>query len=215
MVISTYSNERLKKQSGVFLLASSFTVEINDVIEKGIITKSSRNLRSEFDNNYFYVQGENKDHSIKELDLLGINEATLFPELEHQLSYIKFIHQDQTQSVSDFHQYEENYKKIISYENVNEEILNKEFTSEVEKILSDNLDLKDSENILKIIKDNLVVDWYQRENIRSKIKRSISTYCLSNINSLDVKESENLVNQIMVIMNRLIKEHMFNEQGGE
>ncbi len=215
LVIPTYSNERLKKQNGVFLLSSSFTVEINDIVEKGIITKSSRDLRSEFDDNYFYILDENKEQIIKELDLLGINEATLFPELEHQLSYIKFVHQDQTQSVSDFHKYEENYKNVISNENVNEEILNKELINEVEKVLSSNLEVNDCKNILKIIKDNLVVDWYKRENIRSKIKRSISRYCLSNINSLDENNPEILVDKIMAIMNRLIKKHMFNEWDGE
>lgn len=215
LVIPTYSNERLKKQSGVFLLTSSFTVEINDTVGKGIITKSSRNLRSEFDENYFYILDENKEQIIKELDLLGINEATLFPELEHQLSYIKFVHQDQTQSVSDFHKYEENYKKVISNENVNEEILNKELINEVEKVLFSNLEVNDCKNILKIIKDNLVVDWYKRESIRSKIKRSISTYCLSNINSLDGENTEILVDKIMKAMNEVIKKHMFNEQGGK
>lgn len=215
LIIPTYSNERLKKQSGVLLLVSSFTVEISDVVEKGIITKSSRNLRSEFDDNYFYVLGENKNLILKELDLLGINESTLFPELEHQLNYIKFIHQDQTHPVSDFHQYEENYKNIIDYENVNEEILNKEFITEIEKFLSTCLDKNECESILEIVKDNLVVDWYKRENIRSKIRRSISTYCLSNVNLLNKKNLEFLVDNIINIMNELIKKHMINNENGE
>lgn len=215
LIIPTYSNERLKKQSGVLLLVSSFTVEISDVVEKGIITKSSRNLRSEFDDNYFYVLGENKNLILKELDLLGINESTLFPELEHQLNYIKFIHQDQTHPVSDFHQYEENYKNIIDYENVNEEILNKEFITEIEKFLSTCLDKNECESILEIVKDNLVVDWYKRENIRSKIRRSISTYCLSNVNLLNEKNPEFLVDNIINIMNELIKKHMINNENGE
>ena len=215
LIIPTYSNERLKKQSGVLLLVSSFTVEISDVVEKGIITKSSRNLRSEFDDNYFYVLGENKNLILKELDLLGINESTLFPELEHQLNYIKFIHQDQTHPVSDFHQYEENYKNIIDYENVNEEILNKEFITEIEKFLSTCLDKNECKSILEIVKDNLVVDWYKRENIRSKIRRSISTYCLSSVNLLNGKSPEFLVDNIMNIMNELIKKHTINNENGE
>ena len=215
LIIPTYSNERLKKQSGVLLLVSSFTVEISDMVEKGIITKSSRNLRSEFDDNYFYVLGENKNLILKELGLSGINESTLFPELEHQLNYIKFIHQDQTHPVSDFHQYEENYKNIIDYENVNEEILNKEFITEIEKFLSTCLDKNECESILEIVKDNLVVDWYKRENIRSKIRRSISTYCLSNVNLLNEKNPEFLVDNIINIMNELIKKHMINNENGE
>lgn len=210
LVVPAYNNKRLEKQSGVLLLVSSFTVEINDTVEKGIITKSKANLRKEFEDDYFYIPGKEKGTILKELDLLGINEATLFPELEHQLNYIKFIHQDQTRTVSDFHRYEENYKKIISYENVNENILNEEFLREAEKILSNILALDDTENILKIIKDNLVVDWYKRENIRSKISRSINTYCLKNINSLDKNSIEHMVGKIMWTMNDLIKKHMFN-----
>lgn len=210
LVVPAYNNKRLEKQSGVLLLVSSFTVEINDTVEKGIITKSKANLRKEFEDDYFYIPGKEKGTILKELDLLGINEVTLFPELEHQLNYIKFIHQDQTRTVSDFHRYEENYKKIISYENVNENILNEEFLREAEKILSNILALDDTENILKIIKDNLVVDWYKRENIRSKISRSINTYCLKNINSLDKNSIEHMVGKIMWTMNDLIKKHMFN-----
>lgn len=159
--------------------------------------------------------GGNKNLILKELDLLGINESTLFPELEHQLSYIKFIHQDQTHPVSDFHQYEENYKNIIDYENVNEEILNKEFITEIEKFLSTCLDKNECKSILEIVKDNLVVDWYRRENIRSKIRRSISTYCLSSVNLLNGKNPEFLVDNIMNIMNELIKKHMINNENGE
>lgn len=215
LVIPTYSNERLKKQSGVLLLVSSFNVENNDIGGKEIITKAKKDLRSEFEDNYFYILGENKEHIIKELDLLGINEATLFPELEHQLNYIKFIHQDQTQFVTDFHQYEENYKKIISYENVNEEILNKEFINEIEKFLSTCLDKNVCESILEIVKNNLVVDWYKREVMRSRLRRNISTYCLSNKKLLNGNNPEFLVGRIMYIMNELIKKHMISNKEGE
>lgn len=85
-------------------------------------------LRTKFNNTFFYILGENKQEIIKDLDLLGINEASLFPELEHQLSYIKFIHQVQTQAVSDFHPISNKCSgKVIIYDNVNEDELNKEF----------------------------------------------------------------------------------------
>ena len=38
---------------------------------------------------FFYISGENKAAILEELDTYNINEATLFPELEHHLSYIK------------------------------------------------------------------------------------------------------------------------------
>ena len=42
LVVPAYNNKRLEKQSGVLLLVSSFTVEINDTVEKGIITKNEK-----------------------------------------------------------------------------------------------------------------------------------------------------------------------------
>ena len=105
MVIPTYTNERLKKQSGVFLLASLFSFDKNTNIQNSIITKSKGKLKSDFSESYFYVNGENKEAILKELDLYNINEATLFPELEHQLSYIKYANRNQVRAVADFTKY--------------------------------------------------------------------------------------------------------------
>ena len=37
----------------------------------------------------FEINNSSKDNIIDELNLLGINEATLFPELENQAKYLK------------------------------------------------------------------------------------------------------------------------------
>ena len=39
--------------------------------------------------------------------MYNINEATLFPELEHQLNYIRYANADFTQSVTEFSRYED------------------------------------------------------------------------------------------------------------
>lgn len=217
LVVPTYSNERLKKQSGVLLLVSAFTIDIVDTVEYGIITKSTNDLRKKFNNIYFYVLGENKREIIKDLDLLGINEASLFPELEHQLNYIKFIHRAHTQSVSDFHPYKiEDLKEIISYDNINENELNKEFIENIYKLLNSkeiNVDIQ--EKIIKIVRDNLVVDWYKRESIRSKIKISLTTYCMSSVDFIDESTAKLIINEIMLSMNNLIKKYMLSRGDGE
>ena len=46
-------------------------------------------MREEFEQEIFYIDGDNKEKILKELDICNINEYTLFPELEHQLNYIK------------------------------------------------------------------------------------------------------------------------------
>lgn len=212
LVVPIYSNERLRKQSGVFLLVSAFTIEIAETIEKGIITKSRKDLKSEFNNTYFYIREENKSQIIKELDSLGINESTLFPELEHQLNYIKFIHQDKTQPVSDFHLYEEKDTPVISYDDIDESKLNEEFIHEIKMVLTDRVDYEDEYNIINLIKENLVVDWFRRSMTRSKIKTGLITYCLRK--SIDKNDTEFIVDKIMSIMNVLIKKHMIRDEEG-
>lgn len=107
MVMPTYTNERLRKQSGVFLLTSLFSFNKEIEVEKSIISKAKGKLKEEFSDECFYISGENKETILKELDLYNINEATLFPELEHQLSYIKYANRNQVNPVTDFTKYEE------------------------------------------------------------------------------------------------------------
>lgn len=106
MVTPTYTNERLRKQSGVFLLASLFSVSGVADIAKSVISKSRGDLRNAFEKEFFFIRGENKEEILKELDLYNINEATLFPELEHQLSYIKYINSGNVLAVADFEKYD-------------------------------------------------------------------------------------------------------------
>ena len=217
LVVPTYSNERLKKQSGVLLLVSAFTVDIVDTVESGIITKSTNDLKTKFNDTFFYILGENKQEIINDLDLLGINEASLFPELEHQLNYIKFIHQAQTQTVSDFYPYQINdFREVICYDIVNEEELSKEFIENIEEFLKvKKVSIDIQEKIIKIIKENLVIDWYKRESMRSKMRRSLTTYCMNNADSIDESTAKLIINEIMLLMNNLIKKHMLNSEGGE
>ncbi|MGN0633744.1 MAG: FRG domain-containing protein [Oscillospiraceae bacterium] len=60
MVTPTYTNERLRKQSGVFLLASLFSIVPGSEIKNSIITKAKGNLREEFSEKYFYIRGEKR-----------------------------------------------------------------------------------------------------------------------------------------------------------
>lgn len=203
MVVPTYTNERLKMQNGIFLLASMFSVKLGTDVRSGIITKSKGNLRNEFTSQYFYIRGENKEEILKELDLYNINEATLFPELEHQLNYIRYANGGCTQVVSEFFKYEK-----VSAENAfnfygNDSELNEFVANNLENELNGIVEKDDYEMIKNIIKENMVIDWYKRNDVSSKIKMTIVGYYF--VKSRDKKESTKKANDIMTKLNEQVK----------
>lgn len=77
-------NPRILKQSGAFLL---FGVRGNKLLQAEvpydwIINKSDKYLK-------LTIPAINKKKILKELDLMGINDSTLFPELENQAKYLR------------------------------------------------------------------------------------------------------------------------------
>ena len=200
MVMPTYSNERLKKQSGVFLISSMFSVTTAAKPEDYIITKTKGNLRDCFCDKYFYVRGENKDEILRELDLYNINEATLFPELEHQLNYIKSFNKGNASSVSDFYKYSENdtadKNEIIT--NVDLQKINDNIMNEFETILGGTVETQYIDDIKKIVQENMVVDWYKRETILSRLKITLSGYFFTKTKNKtnSIKVSEMIVDKM-------------------
>ena len=89
-VISTLNNERLIRQSGAFLLPGHYNIfKKADSIGESLIQRGMGNLNDEFEITRFIIPCEKKTEILDELDLYNINEGALFPELEHQMSYIK------------------------------------------------------------------------------------------------------------------------------
>lgn len=177
LVMPMYSNERLTKQSGAFLLPGLFTVMVSESIEKSIIIKSKKDLKDEFDISFFYIDGEDKESILKELDLYNINESTLFPELEHQLEYIKQSNRRLTRPVDRFVKYqklqERKIHEVVELQNLEiEEQYNLKIAEYVRKVIND-VNVQDS--ILKILHDNMVIDWYKRENIQSKMRITVAS----------------------------------------
>lgn len=210
MVVPTYTNERLQRQNGVFLLASMFSVSIGTSVKDGVITKSKKNLREEFDSRYFYIKGENKDSILKELDLYNINEATLFPELEHQLNYIRYANADFTQSVTEFSRYEDD--DVVTNINVciNNNELDKYIIDELKTKLCDVVEIADIQEIRRLIESNFVVDWYKRDNVKSKIKNSITEYYFDK--NKNREEAKSKANGIMAVLNDEVKAFIESKQ---
>jgi hypothetical protein len=81
------NNSRIIKQSGAFLL---FGVSGNKT-EPAIIP-NDWGINIDPINNLFEISQLSKKNILSELDMLGINEATLFPELEYQAKYINSVY---------------------------------------------------------------------------------------------------------------------------
>ena len=101
-----------------------------------------------------------------------INESTLFPELEHQLSYIKYINSQHAREVAYF-------VKLSDLENEMLTDLNDIDENSAEKIIEMLLNAKlkeygfDNEyisRIMHVLENNYVVDWYKKEQVLSKIR---------------------------------------------
>lgn len=89
-VISNMNNERLIRQSGLFLLAGKYNIILNDKDRgKSIIQVAKSNAREDFDRRVFRIPANKKKDILEELNLYNVNEGALFPELEHQMTYIK------------------------------------------------------------------------------------------------------------------------------
>ena len=80
------NNSRIVKQGGAFLLYGFDGKKANParIHDSWIISKPN------FD---FIISSSDKDKIIDELDTLGINEGTLFPELDKQSEYLKKLYQ--------------------------------------------------------------------------------------------------------------------------
>ena len=184
VVIPPYTNERLTRQCGLFLLVSCFNFSYTESIKTSTIEKGYKDLRDEFDRRYFYILGENKARILDELDTYNINEATLFPELEHHLSYIKnkknALKIPSSEFVKfDYHDILENSK--ISGGNIIENILdNEEFKLEVIKALNEKYSF-DIDGLWKVIELwTSIVDWNCQGSIISKFKIRIQRVLIDN-----------------------------------
>lgn len=144
-----------------------------------------------------------KETILKELDLYNINEATLFPELEHQLSYIKYANRNQVNPVTDFTKYEEDSASTM------QDIGTKQ--AELEQYILDNFDDEfkeviendDIKEVLNILKSHFTVDWYKRRNVLSKMNMSITRYYFTKCQSKDSAKQK--AEQIMILLKQIVE----------
>ena len=92
-VVAPKNNERIRRQNGAFLILGI------DISAPDYYLKNSFNLKDSLSEyvdegipRYLRIPAEQKSSILHELDMIGINEAFVYPELEHQTSYIKKRH---------------------------------------------------------------------------------------------------------------------------
>ena len=91
-VMPSYNNSRIICQSGAFLITGSINICHGDEdIWNSVVSKCVRNLNEAVDVKRIIIPNENKADILDELDLFNINESSLFPELEHQMSHVKRV----------------------------------------------------------------------------------------------------------------------------
>ncbi len=107
LYVHPYINERIKMQSGAFVFSAYMQpifnkYEYQHFLEKigneGLTEQEIRSIhfnkvavsvKNIFNERRFIIKSRYKKRILKELDLLGINEASVFPEPEHQMRCVK------------------------------------------------------------------------------------------------------------------------------
>lgn len=204
IVIPPYNNERLSRQCGMFLLAGCFNFVYTESISESSIEKGYKDLRDEFDRKFFYISGEKKKEILEELDTYNINEATLFPELEHQLSYIKNKKNAKTKASSEFIKFDSNdiNQQIIKTEiEINSSIIKDEgFKDTVIKDLSEKYHFN-MQKIWELVEEWVsIIDWNRQESVISRFKVSVQKVLLKN-----GFDKEHVKNESEYISDKIIK----------
>lgn len=176
-IVSTHSNERLIRQSGAFVLPTAIKIDrLAESAAYAKIEKSHMTLDSEFDHDYFIVPNKYKKKLRGELDFFNINESTMFPELEHQMTYLQQKSRTGFEESPEFEPY--NMQVLIKKEPfVQEEFLYNDRVPNVKNVIESVV--PDIPENLKVLLESLIkertaqIDWKAKEQIRSKIRLDI------------------------------------------
>ena len=170
-VISTLNNDRLIRQSGAFLLPGHYNIFLDPTdIGKSLIQRASSSLTDEFEEEHFVIPCGRKPEILEELDLYNINEGALFPELEHQMAYIK--QRRLTKDMSHLGQFSK-VSKSEGKEKPNGEIPFLDDADAVkifETVLPQHISSSYLKEVLESLKADLCIDWYQKESAVSTMR---------------------------------------------
>lgn len=204
-VVSSHSNERLTKQNGAFIIPSAINI-FGDELNVGncLVRKSRCDLDDEFEKEYFIIPSYNKERIREELDFLNINEATLFPELEHQLVYLQNKKHSNPGQIENFEPFTR--ESTLSIDNIpkkDEIVPYSESYPNIQQIVNKYLtEVPDLVNpIINIIEQEMSeIDWWLKETTISRIKRNITRLLQIKLSRQNSKTlANNIVDEIMLL----------------
>ena len=175
-VISNLNNERLIRQSGSFLFVGKYNVTI-DIVDIGnsVIQVATSSVRDNFCVDVFRIPAEQKAKILEELDFYNINEGSLFPELEHQMTYIKRMQsQKLTSSVGAFNKVDFSSISENQSASIEKDISDEEIQAIIESVLKESVNKVIFDECKIAITDNLSIDWYKKESVLSKIRVALT-----------------------------------------
>lgn len=168
---SDQSNERLVRQSGAFLLPTSLNIVGDD---EDIGLRRVEKSKCELDNMFFgaiHIPENRKEQIRNELDFFNINESTMLPELEHQMTYIQKSSRMTPGVIPDL-------KIMPSSISNNDDFIVTDDEPNVRKILEDNLASLEGASFAEILNDvskaTTLIDWKRKKSIQTQIHSSIT-----------------------------------------
>lgn len=196
-IVSTHSNERLTRQSGAFILPTAIKIREEKVALKDKhLDKAYQDLTQEFYDEYFIIPSKCKAQIREELDFFNINEATMFPELEHQMLYIQNKSSVIPGKVPLFQVY--NAKDHANDIYVKYNTVQPNVGAILEDIIPDASSSVKSELIKAVTKETEYTDWKNKEQVRSRIRLYISRGLQSNYSALRSKEYANQILELLL-----------------
>lgn len=182
-VSSTFNNDRLIRQSGAFLLPGCFSIAENaEEYGNSLVQKTIDSLNKEFEPTTIIIPYNCKASILEELDFYNINKGSLFPELEHQMSYLRMAKGKYNkytvgvfEKLSQLHEKQED----VAPENTagcEVEDLNSQIKAIINKYIQDK---PLQEGVFAIIaKEIIYVDWHTKEAIISEMRSNIKRYLI-------------------------------------
>lgn len=193
-IVATNSNVRLIQQRGAFLISSAVNIKTVTDVKSSLLSKAKMSLEKEFEG-CFIIAAKDKAQIREELDFFNVNEATLFPELEHQMRYIQSQVKSPVGTVEDYSIYnrrtsENKYDPI----DVSLDVLKCILAESLPNIAEEKL----KELSSAILEETHAVDWHKKDSVISGIRRLITKNLADILSSVDAKSKANeILNKLL------------------
>ena len=172
-VISNLNNERLVRQSGAFLISGNYNVQLKGKIRQSIVKRAYSDVQDEFELQSFRIPAGRKDAILEELSFYNINEGTLFPELEHQMAYIKSNYANTQKPMVD--RFVKTEVPITSTREVRDSDVSDDKVDEIiREALHNAVHPEIFDDCYVAIQKNLMPDWYRKEIGLSKVRLALT-----------------------------------------